>query len=111
MLGPAMRFEASAPGRRVGRSGEAMPLTKTNLGHVLRHIYEFPFEGAIYLQDVERYAADTPCIVAWAGDYDEAVLHQVCLSEGFKNWLNVAVVSDTCDEVSEQTEACLVAAF
>lgn len=88
-----------------------MPLTKTTLGHTLLHIYEFPFEGAIYLPDVARYEADTPCIVAWAGNCDEAALHQTCLCDGFKHWLNVAVVSDTCDEVPEQTEACLIAAF
>lgn len=88
-----------------------MPLTRTSLGHVLLHIYEFPFEGAIYLPDAGRYEAHTPCIVAWTGSGDEAFLHQTCLNDGFKNWLNVAVVSDTCDEASEQTEACLIAAF
>lgn len=91
-----------------------MPLTFTNLGHVLLNIYSFDAGGAIYLPAVERYEADTPCIVAsstklTAADY--ALLHKTCLDYGFKNWLNVAVVSDTCDEVSPQSEVCLIAAF
>src|SRR5690349_8751745 len=89
-----------------------MPLVEYSLGYVLLHIYEFPFEGAIYLPAVGRYDPDTQCIVAWArSGEEEASLHQACLNHGFKNWLNVAVVSDTCDEVSEQTEASLIAAF
>src|SRR5262245_50041496 len=91
-----------------------MPLSLTRLGHVLRHIYDYDFLAAIYLPPVERYGADTPCIVASAAtntEADEASLHQACLDQGFKNWLNVAVVSDTCDAVSEQTEDCLIAAF
>ena len=89
-----------------------MPRTESNLGHVLLHIYEFPFEGTIYFPDVGSYDADTPCIVAWAGSGEEETsLHQTCLSYGFKNWLNVAVVSDTCDEALEQKEECLIAAF
>lgn len=91
-----------------------MPLTFTTLGHVLLHIYDFDFGGAIYLQDTARYEIDTPCIVAWPTTYTEAEvesLHQTCLNYGFKNWLNIAVVSDTCDEVSEKTESCLIAAF
>jgi len=88
-----------------------MPLVESSLGYVLLHIYEFPFEGGIYLPEVARYEADTPCIVAWAGSGEEASLHQTCLSCGFKNWRNVAVVSDTCDETPEQTEASLIDAF
>jgi hypothetical protein len=88
-----------------------MPLKKSNLGHVLCHIYDFPFGGAIYLPRVERYEANTPCIVAWEDNDAEAALHQSCLGEGFSNWLNVAVVSDTCDDAPEQTEAGLIAAF
>ncbi len=88
-----------------------MPQTKTNLGRVLTHIYEFPMEGAIYLPAVGPYEADTACVVAWAGEEDEASLHELCLRDGYANWLNVAVVSDTCDAASEQTEEGLVAAF
>lgn len=94
-----------------------MPLRRTNLGYVLLHIYEFPFEGTIYLPDVRTYEVDTSCIVAWVDSSEEsfssseALLHQTCLGEGFKNWLNVAVVSDTCDEATEPTEAGLIAAF
>ncbi len=88
-----------------------MPLKRTELGHVLPHIYDYSFDAAVYLPGVARYEAHTPCLVAWGGDDDEAALHQAGLSEGFRNWLNVAVVSDTCDEVSEQSAACLIAAF
>jgi hypothetical protein len=91
-----------------------MPLTFTNLGHVLLHIYDFDFEAGIYLPNVERYDADTPCIVASAAtntEAEEASLHQAYLDHGYKNWLNVAVVSDTCDDVSEQTKARLITAF
>jgi hypothetical protein len=87
-----------------------MPMANRKLGDVLLHIYEFDLGGAIYLPDVERYETDTPCIVAW-GHEGEDVLHQACFRQGFKNWLNVAVVSDTCDEASEQTEESLVASF
>jgi len=87
-----------------------MPLTIRKLGEVLLHIYDFPFEAAIYLPDLVRYEADTQCIVG-GGVGDEASFHQTCLQYGFKNWLNVAVVSDTCDEVLQQTESCLIAAF
>jgi hypothetical protein len=68
-----------------------MSLTTRNLGDVLEHIYDFPFEAAIYLPEVVRYEADTPCIVG-GGVNDEASFHQSCLQIGYKNWLNVAVV-------------------
>jgi hypothetical protein len=87
-----------------------MPLTIRKLGDVLLHIYEFPFEAAIYLPEVLRYDADTPCIVG-GGLEDEASFHDTCLEKGFKNWLNVAVVSDTCDDVPDKTESGLIAAF
>jgi hypothetical protein len=89
-----------------------MPMIHKNLGEILLHIYDFPFEAGIYLPDVTHYETNTPCIVAWAwkGE-DEDSIHQACLTQGFKNWLNVAVVSDTCDGVSEQTGDCLVTAF
>ena len=89
-----------------------MPLTFTKLGPVLTQIYSFGPRAAIYLPTVERYEADTPFIVAVpTTDEDEDSLHRTCLDHGFKNWLNVAVVSDTCDEAPQQTEVCLIAAF
>jgi hypothetical protein len=91
-----------------------MPLSFTNLGYVLCHIYDIDFGAAVYFPTVERYEGDTPCIVASATTHteaEEASLHRACLDHGFKNWLNIAVVSDTCDTVSEQTEPCLIAAF
>jgi len=84
---------------------------KTTLGHVLLHIYDFPFEGAVCLPCVNRYEADTPCVVAWGSDVDEVALHQLCLIEGFKNWLNVAVISDTCDDAPGPGEEDLITAF
>ncbi len=99
---------------RPSEQDDLMPLSFTNLGYVLCHIYDIDSGAAVYFPTVERYEADTPCIVASATEHtgaEEASLHQACLDHGFKNWLNVAVVSDTCDNVSEQTEACLIAAF
>ncbi len=87
-----------------------MPLTIRNLGDVLLHIYDFAFEAAIYLPDVVRYDADTPCLVG-GGESEWASFHETCLRYGFKNWLNVAVVSDTCDAVLEMTVPSLIAAF
>ncbi len=87
-----------------------MPFTIRRLGDVLLHIYDFPFEAAIYLPAVVRYEPDTPCLVGGGLD-DAASFHATCLEHGFENWLNVAVVSDTCDEVLEGTEAALIAAF
>ena len=88
-----------------------MAVKKSTLGYVLLHIYEFPSEGGIYLPVVDRYEVGTPCLVTWADSGDEAIIHQTCIDEGFRNWFNVAVVSDTCDEAAEQTEASLIAAF
>lgn len=89
-----------------------MPLAMRTLGDVLLHIYDFPFWGAIYVQDVVRYEADTPCFVGGCGsEEDESVFHRTCLHYGFKHWFNVAVVSDTCDDVSPKTEQGLIAAF
>jgi len=91
-----------------------MPVTHTTLGNVLSHIYENDFGGAIYLPTVEEYKADTPCIVAVPSTCTEAeenLLHQSCLDQGFTNWLNVAVVSDTCDSVLDPTEVSLITAF
>jgi hypothetical protein len=42
-----------------------MPLVEKNLGEVLAHIYDFPFEACIYLSEVVPYETVTPCIVAW----------------------------------------------
>jgi hypothetical protein len=101
-----------------------MPLTSTTLGQVLLDIYSFDPGAAIYLPVVERYEAETPCLVAVPTTYtDEEKLHHTCLNRGFKNWLNVAVVSDTCDAVMEKilsdpcdavlknTVPCLIATF
>lgn len=90
-----------------------MPRTFTTLGHVLLHIYQFDFGGGIYLPDVMRFESDTPCIIAMPAttlEAEEAILHQLCLDDGFRNWLNVAVVTDTCDG-AVQTESSLIAAF
>jgi len=91
-----------------------MPLTPTTLGYVLLHIYDFDPGAAIYLPNLERYESDTPCIVASPATHtvaEEIALHQDCLNRGFTKRLNVAVVSDTCDEVVTQTEDGFVAAF
>jgi hypothetical protein len=80
------------------------------LGDVLLHIYDYPFEAAIYLPAVPSYYPDTPCVVG-GGLGDPASFHQTCLDNGFANWLNVAVVSDTCDEVPDKTVPALIAAF
>ncbi|WP_423838999.1 DUF7716 domain-containing protein [Symmachiella dynata] len=91
-----------------------MPLTFHNLGFVLSHIYEFPRWCAVYLPTVDRYEADTQCIVAVPTTHSEAEedkLHHLCLAHGFKNWLNIAVISDTCDDAADQTEPALIAAF
>ena len=86
-----------------------MPPAIYNLGDVLARIYDFPFESAIYLPRVERYEVDTPCMVLGdcSGGPDEGVARR----HGFVNWINVAVVSDTCDEVPDKTPTSLVAAF
>jgi hypothetical protein len=97
---------------KAGCGEERMPLAKKTLGDVLLHIYDYDFSGGIYLPDICHYEVDTACIVAWAeGNESWAAVHEACLDQGFTNWLNIAVVSDTCDGVSTQTEACLVAAF
>jgi hypothetical protein len=83
-----------------------MLLTTRNLGNVLHHIYDFPYDAAIYLPEVIRYEADTRCVVG-GGVNDEPAFHQNCLECGFKNWLNVAVVSDTCDDALDKTESGL----
>jgi len=92
-----------------------MPLKFTRLGYVLSHIYEFHPATAIYLPTVEKFSPDAACIVpSFPSPYsgaEEAALHEECLSRGFKNWLNVAVVSDLCDTAQDQTEAALVAVF
>jgi hypothetical protein len=91
-----------------------MPLTFTTLGHVLVHIYDFDPGGTIYLPKAERYEAETPCIVAWSTAHAEEeyhCLHQTSLKHGFTNWLNVAVVSDTCDSVAEKSQRSLIAEF
>jgi hypothetical protein len=89
---------------------EKMPLPVRRLGDVLIHIYEYPFEASIYLPEVERYEADCPCLVGSAS-VDGYPSHQECLGNEFKHWLNVAVVSDTCDSVPERTESFLIAEF
>src|ERR1700693_3371513 len=56
------------------RREEGMSLTIGKLGNVLLHIYDFPFEAAIYLPEVVRYEADTSCIVG-GGLNEEASFH------------------------------------
>jgi hypothetical protein len=90
-----------------------MPLTYTTLGNVLLHIYDFDPGAGIYLPSVDKYEADTPCMISSLVAYSEEEFesqHKDCLNKGFINWLNVAVVSDTCDEAL-QTESSLLAAF
>lgn len=84
-----------------------MPLRPATLGYVLFHIYDFDPVASIYLPEMERYWANTPCIVS-AGEGDD---HQDCLRRGFMAWFNVAAVSDTCDGVVTKTEDDFVAAF
>jgi hypothetical protein len=82
-----------------------MPLAILSLGEVLSRIYDFPFESAVYLPRVARYEADTPCMIA--GDRAELVARHY----GFVDWLNVAVVSDTCDQAPDKSPTKLVATF
>jgi hypothetical protein len=86
-----------------------MPPTIYNLGDVLARIYDLPFGSAIYLPHVERYDVDTPCMVL--DDCPDVSDEGDARRYGFVNWLNVAVVSDTCDEVLDKTPTSLVAAF
>jgi hypothetical protein len=80
------------------------------LGEVLLRIYDFSPSATIYLQEGTRYEPDSPCVVE-GGVNDETSIHDTCLQHGFKNWLNVAVVSDTCDSAVEKSEAGLIAEF
>ncbi len=88
-----------------------MTIIQQRLGDVLLHIYEFPFEAAIYFPDSGPYNIDTPCIVGWGEYWQQSAVHEKCLNYGLKNWLNVAVVTDTFDSAPDKTEACLVAQF
>lgn len=86
-----------------------MLLGSRRLGEVLVRINDFPFGASIFLPEVAVFDPDTPCVV---GDMkDEEYFRQTGIANGFKNWLNVAVVSDTCDEVPDKTEDNLVIAF
>ena len=45
-------------------------MTVHRLGHVLLHIYDFHFGGAIYLPNAKRLEGDAPCVfVPPAGDF------------------------------------------
>ena len=89
-----------------------MPLAVHNLGDVLTDIYRYPFGGAIYLPEADHYEICTPCFICWSMQPEDAPIeHSIALSYGFSRWLNIAVVSDTCDEVTEPTPERLVAAF
>jgi hypothetical protein len=79
------------------------------LGEALLHIYSLPFESSIYLPKVARYEVDTPCVVS--GVDDKPSFHEVNLENGFVNWINVAVVSDSCDGAVERTASHLVELF
>jgi hypothetical protein len=87
-----------------------MQLTIRTLGDVLLHIYDYPFETAIFLPESEQYTAETPCVVGWDEDED-SLFRRACLEHGLVNWLNVAVVSDTCDDAMEQHVPHLIRAF
>src|SRR5271167_234541 len=90
-----------------------MSLTIRRLGDVLLHIYDFPFWAAIYLPETARFEGDTQCIVGGT-ETDEASCdrdRQTCLENGFRNWINVALVSDTYDSVMDKTESGLIAVF
>jgi hypothetical protein len=87
-----------------------MPPAIRRLGDVLLHIYDHPFEAAIYLPEIEEYKSDCPCVIG-AAAADDFPSHQDCLSYGFKHWLNVAVVSDMYDSATEKTESGLIAQF
>lgn len=86
-----------------------MPLAIYDLGEVLARIYDLPFESAIYLPRATRYEVNTPCMApGYSPDgSDEGVARHY----GFIDWLNVAVVTDTYDEVPYKSPASLVAAF
>ena len=86
-----------------------MPLAIYDLGEVLALIYDLPFGSAIYLPRVARYAVDTPCMAP--GDCPDWSDKGVARHYGFLDWLNVAVVSDTYDEVPDKTPSSLVDAF
>jgi len=87
-----------------------MSLRIQKLGFVLSHIRDFPFWQTIFLPNLEKYEADTPCAVGGSLD-EEHLFRQACLENGLINWLNVAVVSDTCEELPEKTVPCLIQAF
>ncbi len=80
---------------------------------MLLHIYDFAPHGTIYLPNgLKNYQTRTPVVVALSdADSDRQESHLYCVNNGYCNWLNAAVVSDTCDSVATQTEETLVAAF
>jgi hypothetical protein len=88
-----------------------MTIENSTLGDVSNRIYDFPFWGGVYLPQVDRYESSTPCIVVAVEGDNYAIAHQECLERGFKNWLNIAVISDTCDTVADKNPDNLVAAF
>jgi hypothetical protein len=91
-----------------------MPLLVRPLGDALMTIYLWPAGGAIYFPVRSGFQPDTLCLVAWSesgdrGDWE--ALHRACRRHGYDFWLNVAVMTDTFDEVRPWTEAGVVAAF
>lgn len=102
-------MHGSATSTRNAERTLGMPLAIFSLGDVLGRIYAFPFGGAVYLPRNTRFEADTPCMIA--GERDGDGTHEVARHYGFVAWLNVAVVSDTCDEVPDRCLTKLVAAF
>lgn len=91
-----------------------MPLIETTLGEVLPRIYDFDLGAGLYLPKVDRYEADTPCVIAVSATHneeEEQTLHLECVRRGFANCLNLAVVSDTCDDVVTRTTDGYVTAF
>jgi len=86
-----------------------LPLAIYDLGDILTRIYDLPFGSAIYLPRTEWYEVETPCMTP--GDCPDGSDAEVARHYGFVKWLNVAVVSDTCDDVPNQDPVSLVAAF
>ena len=100
--------------QRIGASEVDMPLIETTLGDVLPRIYEFDLGATLYLPKVDRYEPGTPCVIAVSttrNEAEEQALHLECLGRGFANCLNLAVVSDTCDDVVTRTIEGYVTAF
>jgi hypothetical protein len=74
---------------------------QTTLGHVLLHVCDYRSGSTLYFPKMERYEADTQCLVVEEFDGTWLAQHQSNIQNGFENWLNLSVVSDVWDEVLE----------